>query len=277
MSVRLFKTVLVITNIILIVLPIIGIILSYFFLVPRITDVSDTIDNETKLQTIAFALWGLVLVLTSICFIGVAFSRSITLHLIAALLLCCPLALGTWIVVEQFLFMQTPNWLVAGIAFTASLIWAIQVLTELILACALCCGACDKKDPEAQAIVDGDGNAADAEKVGGDDATQKETAEDGTDEEKEKLVIMQEQQAFVPSPQAPPIPEADEEPEEDEDEEEEQDSQANAPSPNPNHPQELPLHTIPEERQQLLPNMTVGGGGQSPRACPLATPEDTGV
>jgi len=44
-------------------------------------------------------------------------------------------------------------------------------------------------------------------------------------------------------------------------------------TPNPNHPQELPLHTIPEERQQLLPPGGGGNGGQ----CPLATPEDTGV
>lgn len=274
MSVKLFKYILVITNLILIVLPIIGIASSYFFLVPRIlTD----LDNESKVQTLAFSAWGLVVILTSICFIGIALSRSVFLHLIAALLLCCPLALGVWIVVEQFLFRESPNWLVAAVATTASLIWAIQVLTELILACALCCSSAPAKEDAEAAPVE-----ANIEKETVACEVLKTTDEDGTEEEKEKLVIcaqQQEQQAFVPSPQAPPIQEVDEEPDEDEeeddDEEDEPDSQAREQA-QPNHPQELPLHTIrEEERQQLLP--AVGVQGHGPGQCPLATPEDTGV
>ncbi|KAI1286871.1 hypothetical protein HDE_10687 [Halotydeus destructor] len=290
MSLKLFKYILVITNLILIVLPIVGIVSSYFFLWPRFfTD----LENELKLQTLAFCSWGLILILTSICFIGVAFTHCIALHLIAALLLCCPLALGVWLVVEQFTVRSSPNWLVASIAATASVIWAVQVLTELVLACALCCAPAkgDKKDKKAKK----EKKAKKGKKGHRDDLEcciqETETKEDvesmvkvahevGTADEKEKLVIcVQEsaslnQGAFVPSPQAPPIQEVDEdvpdeeeEAEEEEEEDEEPDSQARESTPQP--PQELPLHHLPEERQQLLPSGT--------HQCPLATPEDTGV
>jgi hypothetical protein len=215
--------------------------------------------------------------------------------LVAAVLLCLPLAFGSWLVVEQFLFKSEPNWTIVGIAFSASVIWGLQVLTELLLSCLLCCSPSassvskDTDDIEAakKAEAEGDGDARDVKRRG----------DDGTDEEKEKLVVsfQQDQQhqlrqqnasqtggqgAFVPSPQAPPIEEVDEGDEEDEDEDEE-DSQArdhliDRNNQNPNHPHDLPLRSIPEEKQYLL------SAGQRPASsssgqCPLATPEDTGV
>lgn len=282
MSVKHFKYILVITNLLIILLSIAGIVLSYFLVVPRL--LSDDLDNEAKLQTFAFSCWGLVLSLTAICFIGIAFTRSIFLHLIAALLLCCPLALGVWLIVEQFLFRENANWLVSGIAFTASLLWTVQIFTELLLACCLCCGH-TKSASITKDLADAELGAAPKDKdtdgiqlniKDGLDGKRNDEHESGTDEEKERLVLISEkielQQAFVPSPQAPPIQEVDEDVDEEDDEEDEVDSQARSPVP---PPQELQLHSIAEERQQLLPN--VGTIGHDGRPCPLATPEDTGV
>lgn len=136
-SIRLFRWILVITNLLLIIIPIGSLVLSYFFLLPSV--LTDEFNNEAKALSAAFAMWAAILVLTSVCFLGIAFTNSICLHLVAALLLCCPLALGVWIIVEQFLYKPNPNWPVVAITFTASLIWTVQVLTELLLSCALCC------------------------------------------------------------------------------------------------------------------------------------------
>lgn len=136
-SIRLFRWILVITNLLLIIIPVGSLVLSYFFLLPSV--LTDEFNNEAKALTAAFAMWAAILVLTSVCFLGIAFTNSICLHLIAALLLCCPLALGVWIIVEQFVYKDHPNWPVVAITFTACLIWTVQVLTELLLSCALCC------------------------------------------------------------------------------------------------------------------------------------------
>ena len=310
MTVRIFRWILVVSNLILILIPITALVLSYFFLIPKIfTD----FDRETIALSAAFGFWSIVLVLTSICFLGITFTNSCCLHFIAALLLCCPLALGVWLIVEQFLFKEIPNWSIVGISFAASLIWGIQVLTELLMACCLCCsrGSVDGKNGKG----DGDAEAAKKAEADGkldhsatnDRSLSPNVKEDGTDEERERLVVSyatgqqghsgnslnqsaQSQQsggAFCPSIQAPPIEEVDEgedDDDDDDDDDEEQDSQARdhlIDRNNPNHPHDLPLRSIPEERQHLLPS-GYGLAGHRPVSsssgqCPLATPEDTGV
>ena len=277
-----------ISNLLLILIPISALVLSYFLLIPKI--LTNEISSDETYLAGAFSFWAIILPLTSICFLGIIFANSCCLHLVAAVLLCLPLALGTWFVVEQFLFKPEPNWTIVGIAFSASVIWGLQVLTELLLSCILCCS------PAASAATDDIEAAKKAEAEGDDrDNNVKRRGDDGTDEEKEKLVVsfqqdQQQQQlrnasqtgqgAFVPSPQAPPIEEVDEG-DEDEDDEDEEDSQArdhliDRNNQNPNHPHDLPLRSIPEEKQYLL------SAGQRPASsssgqCPLATPEDTGV
>ena len=299
MSVRLFRWILVITNLILILIPITALVLSYFFLIPQVLD--DEIDRATTSLSLAFAIWACVLILTSICFLGITFTNSCCLHLISALLLAASAALASWLVTEQFLFREKPNWTIVGIALLAAVIWTIQVFTELLLSCILCCTPSHPKN---------DAEAAKKAEAEGDDGHGKRTADDGTDEEKEKLVLYQQEHnnthgnshhgqtgpggAFVPSPQAPPIEEVDEgeDDENDDDEEEdeeESDSQAGIrmiDRNNPNHPHDLALRSIPEEKQHLLHGIggssgirpmsrsSQGSGGQQ---CPLATPEDTGV
>lgn len=278
MSVKVFRWILVITNLLLILIPISALVLSYFFLIPKV--ISDEIDRDATALAGAFALWAVILVLTSICFFGIIFTNSCCLHLIAALLLSLPLALGSWLVVDQFLFKDQPNWTIAGIAFSASVIWGIQVLTELLMACVLCCSPVPAGEADAEAAKKAE---AEEEKRGRRDG-------DGTDEEKEKLVTSYQdsshqnsqsshpQGAFVPSAQAPPIEEVDE----GEDDEEEEDSQAGLrhhDRNNPNHPHDMPLRSIPEEKQYLIgrsvtPLQRPPSGGSG---APLATPEDTGV
>ena len=288
MSVKVLRWILVITNLLLILIPISALVLSYFLLIPKV--LSDEIDRDATALAGAFAFWAVFLPLTSICFLGIVFANSCCLHLVAALLLCFPLAFGSWLITEQFLFKTQPNWTIVGISFSASAIWAVQILTELLLSCVLCCspssasGSSDKDDIEA---------AKKAEAEGDGDKNAKRRGDDGSDEEKEKLVVSfqqeqhlhQQQQksaqgAFVPSPQAPPIEEVDEGEDDDDDDEDEPDSQArdhlNHDRNNPNHPHDLPLRSIPEEKQYLL------SAGQRPASsssgqCPLATPEDTGV
>ena len=320
MTVRIFRWILVVSNLILILIPITALVLSYFFLIPKIfTD----FDRETIALSAAFGFWSIVLVLTSICFLGITFTNSCCLHLIAALLLCCPLALGVWLIVEQFLFKDIPNWSIVGISFAASLIWGIQVLTELLMACCLCCSSAsadgkngggkngdskDSGDAEAAKKAEADGKLDHTN--ANDRSLSPNVKEDGTDEERERLVVSyatgqqgqqhstagnslnqtaQSQQsggAFCPSIQAPPIEEVDEgeDDDDDDDDDDEQDSQARdhlIDRNNPNHPHDLPLRSIPEERQHLLPS-GYGLAGHRPMSsssgqCPLATPEDTGV
>lgn len=306
-SVRVFRLILVISHLILILIPVIAIVLSYFFLLPRALD--DTIERSTVSLSLAFAIWGCVLVLTSICFMGITFTNSCCLHLISALLLAASATLASWLVTEQFVFRETPDWRIVGIALPAALIWAIQVITELLLSCILCCSP-TSADSDAEAA-----KKAEAEEEAGHG---KRSGDDGTDEEKEKLVLSYPKDqtdhnshgsgtaaaghggAFVPSPQAPPIEEVDEGEEDDDDEdedeeEEEADSQAGnvrmIDRNNPNHPQDMALRSIPEERQRLIlnhpttltstftsglrPTSRTSQGSSS--GAPLATPEDTGV
>lgn len=149
------------------------------------------------------------------------------------------------------------------------------------MACVLCCSPVPAGEADAEAAKKAE---AEEEKRGRRDG-------DGTDEEKEKLVTSYQdsshqnsqsshpQGAFVPSPQAPPIEEVDEG---EDDEEEEEDSQAGLrhhDRNNPNHPHDMPLRSIPEEKQYLLgrsvtPLQRPPSGGSG---APLATPEDTGV
>ena len=190
------------------------------------------------------------------------------------------------------------------------------MLTELLLACCLCCSgaSADEKDEKVKASADDAEAAKKAEADGkldhsgaNDRSLSPNVREDGTDEERERLVVSYAQQghsgnslnqsgqgqaaaggAFCPSLQAPPIEEVDEgedDDDDDDDDDEEQDSQArdhlNAPRNNSNHPHDLPLRSIPEERQHLLPS-GYGMAGYRPASsssgqCPLATPEDTGV
>lgn len=308
MSVKVFRWILVITNLILILIPITALILSYFFLIPRALD--DEIDRATISLSLAFSIWACVLILTSICFLGITFTNSCCLHLISALLLAASATLAAWLVTEQFLFRDKPNWTIVGISLVAGFIWAIQVFTELLLSCVLCCTPSHPKTLDAEAA-----KKAEAEADAGDGHHGKRSADDGTDEEKEKLVNMYQQDhnnthgnshhgqtsgpggAFVPSPQAPPIEEVDEgedddDDDEDEDDEEEGDSQAGIRmidrSSNPNHPSHDHLRSIPEEKQHLLHGIGSSGSGIRPMSrtsqgssggqqCPLATPEDTGV
>ena len=137
MSVKVFRWILVITNLLLILIPISALVLSYFILIPKVF--SDEFDRDVTAMAGAFAFWAIILPLTSVCFLGIAFTNSCCLHLLAALLLLIPLAFGSWIVVEQFLFKEQPNWVIVGISFSAAVIWGIQVLTELILSCIFCC------------------------------------------------------------------------------------------------------------------------------------------
>lgn len=303
MSVKVFRWILVITNLILILIPITALLLSYFFLIPKVLD--DEIDRATTSLSLAFAIWACVLILTSICFLGITFTNSCCLHLISALLLAASATLASWLVTEQFLFRDKPNWAIVGIALLAAVIWTIQVMTELLLSCVLCCSP---RHPATDAEA-----AKKAEAEGDGDGHGKRTADDGTDEEKEKLVLYQQDHnnsthgnshhatsgpggAFVPSPQAPPIEEVDEgedddDDEEEEDEEEEGDSQAGIrmiDRNNPNHPHDLALRSIPEEKQHLLHGIGSSGNsgirpmsrtsqGSGGNQCPLATPEDTGV
>ena len=295
MSLRVFRWVLVITNLILILVPVAVILLSYFFLVPKVLD--DEISRTTSALSAAFAIWSCVLVLTSICFLGITFTNSCCLHLIAALLLAGSAALAAWLVVEQFLFRDQPNWTIVGVSLIAAVIWTIQVLTELLLSCLLCCGAGRRsadgsEDPEAA-------KKAEAEAEGGDGSAphhhhnssnrKSRSADDGSDEEKERLVVNSHTNstsassagpggAFVPSPQAPPIEEVDEgeeEEDEDEDEEEEEEeegdsqagirmidrSSANSTNLHLHHQQaHAGMRSIPEEKQHLLHGMSAGPG-----------------
>lgn len=304
MSVRVFRWILVITNLILILIPITALVLSYFFLIPKVLD--SEIDRATATLSAAFTIWAVVLILTSICFLGITFTNSCCLHLISALLLASSAALSSWLVTDQFLNHETPNWTLVTIAAVAAFIWTIQVFTELLLSCILCCRpSSPKNDAEAA-------KKAEAE----DHHNKKGRSDDGTDEEKEKLVLYQHEShnnhshghgqggttttsgpggAFVPSPQAPPIEEVDEGEDDDDDDdededEEEADSQAGIrmiDRNNPNHPHDLALRSIPEEKQHLLHGIGSSGSGLRPMSrssqgsggqqCPLATPEDTGV
>lgn len=257
MALKLFKYILVISNLLLIALIVFGITLSYFFIQPEI---KRNLDSSLALVTIAFALWGVALSLTSVCFIGIVYSRIVCLHFTAALILCLPLALSVWITVEQFLFQEKLNYFIVGISITASVIWFVQIISELCLACIICC------NPNAFEEIDGEKGA------GGD-----EKNEYGSDEEKEKLVIM----ANENSPNKKKLDGDDQNNDEvDEIENEkdyrdsvldgrglqgkfidvrpiDEDAETNSPSPDygqgkGRQPPELPLKPIPEERQHLL-------------------------
>lgn len=312
MSIRVFRWILVVTNLILILIPITALVLSYFFLIPKVLD--DEIERTTAALSAAFAIWSCVLILTSICFLGITFTNSCCLHLIAALLLATCAALAGWLVTEQFLFRETPNWTIVGIALMAGSIWTVQVMTELLMACLLCCSpACAgrrrsgddaeaAKKAEAEAHESGDNNVRTKRSAG-------KGGDDGTDEEKERLVLYNSNNshsnnttsshasaaggAFVPSPQAPPIEEVDEGEDEDEDdddeeeEEEEGDSQAGirmmdrSSGSHQNHDMDPRLRSIPEEKQHLLSSSAMRPMSRTSQSsggpCPLATPEDTGV
>lgn len=189
-SIRLFRWILVITNLLLIIIPVGSLILSYFFLLPSV--LTDEFNNEAKALTAAFSMWAAILVLTSVCFLGITFTNSICLHLIAALLLCCPLALGVWIIVEQFLYKPHPNWPVVAIAFTASLIWTVQVLTELLLSCALCCqpsettSTADDDDAEAAKGLTSAEEGQEEDEDGSDSSSDKKKKKKQKEKEKEK-------------------------------------------------------------------------------------------
>ena len=154
-------------------------VLSYFFLLPSV--LTDEFNNEAKALTAAYAIWAAILVLTSVCFLGVTFTNSICLHLIAALLLCTPLALGCWIIVEQFLMKDFPNWPVVAITFTASLIWAVQVLTHLLLSCALCC-----QPSETTSTADDDDAEAAKGLTTAEEGQEEDDSDSSTDKKKKK-------------------------------------------------------------------------------------------
>lgn len=258
---------------------IIGIILSYYLLTPRVLDQDD---YELGLTIVAFVAWGVTLIVTSICFIGIIFTKLVCLHLFAALILCLPLALSIWLVLEQFLYRSEPSYWIVGICTAGSLIWLVQVCCELLLSCLLCCLPKHLDEDEL------------------DDAKENKV-ENGTDDEKEKLVIIS-NNPCLPHSKGLLIhdklrlsDDCDDDDEtaycEDRCEEKttlkrytRQHGELEAIAIDDdgqeminNHeyklsksgpPQELPLATIPEERQHLL---------SSSVQCPLATPEDTGV
>jgi len=270
MSIKLFKYTLVISNLLLIALIILGITLSYLFIVP---DIVNRLDYPLGVVTAAFALWGVALTLSSVCFIGIVYSRFVCLHFSAALILLLPLALAVWIVVEQFLFKEKVNVVIVAISITASIIWFVQIICELCLGCWICCkpGVFDEEDGEK----------------GGKDGKKCKSPECGSDEEKEKLVIMGNE-----SPGKNQLNEINEANPEEEDEVEnekdyrdsmltdardrgrfghhglhghdmdvrpiDEDAETTSPSPEsgqgkgPRRTTELPLGAIPEEKQRLL-------------------------
>lgn len=277
MSSKLLRYILFLSNLLLIFLTIIGIVLSYYLLTPKVLD---EVDYELGLTTIAFVAWGVALIVASICFIGIIFTKIISLHLFAALLLCYPLALSVWLVLEQFLYRSEPNWWIVGVCLAGSLIWLVQVFCELLLACLLCCQPKTLEEDEL-------------------DEVKENKIENGTDDEKEKLVIISNNPCLPHSKDLlihDKLKLSDDCDDDDEtaycedrsikrytrhcvqqaeleaiaiDEDGHElsnghDFKLSKTAP----PQELPLATIPEERQHLL---------SSSVQCPLATPEDTGV
>jgi len=133
-----FKWVLVLTNILLILLAIAGISLSYLVVTPIVQ--RDT-DADLAILTLCMVAWGLLLILFSVCLIGIVFSNLVCLHLIAALLTCCPLALAIYLIVRQFLNYDSTNYIVLALCFSASTLWIIQIFVEICLAFNLCCTA----------------------------------------------------------------------------------------------------------------------------------------
>lgn len=85
--------------------------------------------------------WGILLILFSVCLISIVFSNLICLHLIAALLTCCPLSLAIYLIVRQCLTYDTKNYIVIALCLTASILWIIQIFVEICLAFNLCCTA----------------------------------------------------------------------------------------------------------------------------------------
>lgn len=97
--------------------------------------------SHTAILTISMVVWGVLLILFSVCLISIVFSNLICLHLIAALLTCCPLSLAVYLIVRQFLRFDTRNYIVIVLCIVASILWIIQIFVEICLAFNLCCAA----------------------------------------------------------------------------------------------------------------------------------------
>ena len=276
MSVKVFRWILVITNLLQILIAIPVLLLSLLTIGGFLGGISVLIAFCATIQTLA-----------SVCFIRNASDNSYVVHFLAAHLLLIPLAFSSWLVVEQFLFREQPSWVIVRISGPFALIWGIQFLTELILSCIFCCSPSSGSTPgdDLEAAKKAKAEAEEANNV-------KRRGDDGTDEEKLVVSFQQQQEhqlhqgkgqagpggAFIPSPQAPPIEEVDEG-----DEEEEPDSQArdhlnDRGHHNLNHPHDhMPMRSISsEEKQHLIPGLGRPPSSSSGQ-CPLATPEDTGV
>jgi len=133
-----FKCILLLTNILLISLAVAGIILSYYVVTPM---VKREIDAELAILTMSMIGWGVLLILFSVCLISIVFSNLICLHLLAALLTCCPLSLAIYLIVRQFLDYDTKNYIVIALCIVASVLWIVQIFVEICLAFNLCCTA----------------------------------------------------------------------------------------------------------------------------------------
>ncbi|XP_053205295.1 uncharacterized protein LOC128389691 isoform X2 [Panonychus citri] len=268
MSARFFKIVLLVDNLLLILLTILGIALSILLIGPQlITEFSVALG----VLSFSYVVTGFFFVMASFCFIGIVYSHLVCLHFTAALILCAPLALSVWLVVKEFLYSSQINYYIVGVSIIYGILWFVQVICELCLGCYICCR------PESLDEVDKE--KGEMKKLGN---------EDGTEEEKEKLVLTGNEP--IPPKRTTTLEGVKEEenepnPEEEDDipEEDEQDYRDNlspgdrlglrgtgfhdhdvrpidedaeiSPSPpggKPGHPTELPLETIPEERQRLL-------------------------
>uniref|UniRef100_T1KNP8 Uncharacterized protein n=2 Tax=Tetranychus urticae TaxID=32264 RepID=T1KNP8_TETUR len=267
MSARFFKIVLLIDNLLLIFLTILGIALSILFIGPQlITDFSVALG----VLSFSYVATGFFFVLASFCFIGIVYSHLVCLHFTAALILCAPLALSVWLVVKEFLFSQDVNYYIVGVCIVYGLLWFVQVICELCLGCYICC--------QPESLDELDKEKGEMKKLGN---------EEGTDEEKEKLVILGNEpippkrtttlEGVKEEENEPNPEEEDDVPEEEENEHDYRDNISPgdrprsvihdqdvrpidddpeiSPSPpggKPGHPTELQLETIPEEKQRLL-------------------------